>query len=107
MDMSQMSSTVSTAPIGYAIVDTAIGAVAIAWSAAGICRVALPQRDREAMERRFAGKLDGAEIGEPPAAIASAIELIKRYAEGEAVDFSDVSVDLDGVDEFRRAIYRA
>ena len=60
MDMSHMPSTFSTAPIGYAIVDTAIGAIAVAWSAAGICRVALPQRDREAMERRFAAKLDGA-----------------------------------------------
>ena len=107
MDMSHMPSTVSTAPIGYAIVDTAIGAIAIAWSAAGICRVALPQRDREAMERRFAAKLDGAEPSEPPAAVAAAIELIKRYAEGEAVDFSGVPVDLDGVDLFRRAIYQA
>ena len=44
---------------------------------------------------------------EPPAAVAAAIELIKRYAEGEAVDFSSVAVDLDGVDQFHRAIYQA
>jgi methylated-DNA-[protein]-cysteine S-methyltransferase len=73
----------------------------------GICRVALPQRDREAMERCFAGKLDGATPSEPPAAVAAAIELIKRYAKGEEVDFSSVPVDLDGVDLFRRAIYQA
>ena len=54
MDMSQMPETFSTAPLGYTIVDTAIGAIAVAWSAAGICRVALPQREREAMERGFA-----------------------------------------------------
>ena len=69
--------------------------------------MALPQRDREAMERRFAAKLDGAQPSEPPAAVAAAIELVRRYAEGEAVDFSNVPVDLDGVDEFRRAIYLA
>ena len=69
--------------------------------------MALPQRDREAMERRFAAKLDGAGPAEPPAAIAAAIELIKRYAEGEEVDFSSVPVDLDGVDLFPRAIYEA
>jgi methylated-DNA-[protein]-cysteine S-methyltransferase len=107
MDMNQMPTSVSAVPIGYAIVDTAIGAIAIAWSAAGICRVALPQRDREALERRFAAKLDGAAPAEPPAAVAAAIELVKRYAEGEAIDFSNVPVDLDGVDQFRRAIYQA
>ena len=107
MDMSPMTSTSSTAPLGYTIVDTAIGAIAVAWSAAGICRVALPQRDREAMERRFAARLDGAGPAEPPAAIAAAIELIKRYAEGEEVDFSSVPVDLGGVDLFQRAIYQA
>jgi methylated-DNA-[protein]-cysteine S-methyltransferase len=107
MDMSPMASTFSTAPLGYTIVDTAIGAIAVAWSAAGICRVALPQRDREAMERRFAAKLDGAGPAEPPAAIAAAIAPIKRYADGEEVDFSSVPVDLDGVDQFQRAIYEA
>ena len=107
MDMSQMPEIFSTAPLGYTIVDTAIGAIAVAWSAAGICRVALPQRDREAMERRFAAKLDGARPAEPPAPVAAAIELIKRYAKGEEVDFSSVAVDLDGVDLFQRAIYEA
>ena len=96
------------AAIGYAIVDTAIGPVGLAWSADGICRVALPRaRPRAAWRRRFAARLDGAKPGEPPAAVAAAIELIKRYAEGETVDFSGVPVDLDGVDHFRRAIYQA
>ena len=107
MDMTHMPSTFSSAPLGYTIVETAIGAIAVAWSAAGICRVALPQRDREAMERRFAAKLDGARPSEPPAAVAAAIELIKRYAEGQEVDLSSVAVDLDGVDQFHRAIYQA
>jgi len=107
MDMTPMTSTSSTAPLGYTIVDTAIGAIAVAWTATGICRVALPQRDREAMERRFAAKLDGAGPAEPPAAIAAAIALIKRYAEGEEIDFSSVPVDLDGVDQFQHAIYEA
>ena len=107
MDMSPMSTAFSPSPVAYAIVETAIGPIGIAWSAAGIRSVALPQRDRAAMERRFTAKLDGAAPGEPPPAVAAAIELIKRYAEGEAVDFSSVVVDLDGVDLFRRAIYQA
>lgn len=102
-----MDTNPMTAPIAYTIVDTAIGPIGVAWSEHGICRVALPERDRDRMESRFAARLDGAPAGEPPASLAPAIELIKRYAEGEPVDFSDVPVDLDGIDLFRRAIYAA
>ena len=102
-----MDTTVMTAPVSYAIVDTAIGPIGVAWSERGICRVALPERDRERMERRFAARLGDAVPGEPPAPVAAAIELIRRYAEGAPVDFSDVPVDLGDADLFRRAIYRA
>jgi methylated-DNA-[protein]-cysteine S-methyltransferase len=102
MDFRPMSAT-----IGYTIIDTAIGPVGVAWSAEGVCRVALPERDRARMESRFALRLGGAGPAEPPAHIAPAIELIRRYAEGERVDFSDVPIDFDGADLFRRAIYQA
>ena len=58
--------------------------------AEGVCRVALPERDRTRMEARFAARLEGALPSEPPARVAAAIELIKRYAEGETVDFTSV-----------------
>ena len=103
----QMEPNTMSAAIGYTIVDTAIGPVGLAWSADGVCRVALPERDRARMEMRFAARLGGAGPAEPPAGIAQAIELIKRYAEGETVDFASVPIDLDGADLFRRAIYRA
>jgi methylated-DNA-[protein]-cysteine S-methyltransferase len=96
-----------TTPTSYTIVDTAIGPIGVAWSENGICRVALPERDRTRMEERFARHLGGATPGEPPATVAEAIGLIRRYAEGETVDFSDVPVDLGDVDQFRRAIYAA
>ena len=67
-----------TTATAYAIVDTAIGPVGVAWSKNGICRVALPERDRDCMEQRFAARLGGVAPGEPPAEIAAAIELIKR-----------------------------
>lgn len=102
-----MEPNTSSTAAGYAIVDTAIGPIGIAWSDAGICNVALPERDRLRMEQRFAARLGGALPGEPPAALAPAIELVKRYASGESVDFSAVPVDLGGADDFRRAIYEA
>jgi methylated-DNA-[protein]-cysteine S-methyltransferase len=107
MMRSDMDPTPMTTATNYTIVDTAIGAIGVAWSANGICRVALPERDRVRMEERFARHLGGATPGEPPAAIAAAIELIKRYAEGETIDFSGVPVDLGSADQFRRAIYEA
>jgi methylated-DNA-[protein]-cysteine S-methyltransferase len=96
-----------TTPAGYTIVDTAIGPIGVAWSTSGICRVALPERDRARMEERFARHLGGATPGQAPAAVTAAIELIKRYAEGETVDFSGVPVDLGEADLFRRSIYEA
>jgi methylated-DNA-[protein]-cysteine S-methyltransferase len=95
------------AAVGYTIVDTAIGPIGVAWSDKGICRVALPERDRQRMQERFATRLGDAKRSEPQGDIAAAIELVKRYGDGETVDFSGVPVDLDGVDEFRRAIYDA
>lgn len=95
------------AALAYTIIETAIGPVGVAWSEAGICRVALPGRDRVRMEHRFAAGLDGAGRGEPPAAVAAAIELIERYAEGQSVDFSAVPVDLGDADLFRRSVYQA
>ncbi len=97
----------SAMPLAYTMVDTAIGPVGIAWNERGICRLALPERDRERMESRFAARLEGARPGTPPAGVAEAIALIKRYAEGEAIDFTDVAVDLGDADDFRLAIYAA
>lgn len=91
----------------YTMVDTAIGTIGIAWNGRGICRVALPERDRERMEARFAARLGDARPVEPPPAVAAAIALVKRYAEGEPVDFSDVPIDLGDADDFRLAIYAA
>ena len=94
-------------PTGYAIVETALGAVGIAWTERGICRLALPERDRARLEARLVARLGTAARLDPPPFVAAAIGLIVRYAEGEAVDFASVPVDLEGADAFRRAIYAA
>lgn len=91
----------------YTMVDTAIGTIGIAWNERGICRIALPERDRARMEARFATRLDGAQPAAPPPAIAAAIELVQRYAQGEPVDFTAIKVDLGDADDFRQAIYAA
>ncbi len=87
----------------YALVDTAIGTFGIAWTDAGLARVALPGPDRARTEMWISR--DPAEPGFPDGVLAGLPERIRRYAEGEKVDFTDVLLDLDGLPEFSRRAY--
>jgi len=100
----------------YHLFETPLGWIGVAWSARGLTRVQLPERDRAATERRLIATLPHAENGgtpvqrgaeELPPAIAGAVAAIARYAAGEAVDFSGIAVDMGNADEFRLAIYDA
>jgi methylated-DNA-[protein]-cysteine S-methyltransferase len=95
------------AAIGHAVFQTELGFMGIAWSAAGLTRLCLPQGNRESVERRLL-RLDGpVPAGERPCWVRDLIDAIRSYASGETVDFSAVPVDLGGVDDFRLAIYAA
>ncbi len=87
----------------YALVDTAIGTFGIAWTDAGLARVALPGRDRARTEIWISR--EPAEPGFPDRALADLPEMIRDYAEGALVDFSDVPLDLGEVPEFNRRAY--
>lgn len=103
-----MDTTPAPETIGHAVFETAMGFMGFAWSAAGLTRLCLPERNRDAVERRLlrlAG--DGGPSGPTPAWTTGLIEAIKAYAAGEQVDFTAVPVDLTGVDDFRLAIYDA
>ncbi|WP_274628062.1 methylated-DNA--[protein]-cysteine S-methyltransferase [Arvimicrobium flavum] len=91
--------------LSYHLFETAIGWIGVAWSERGIARLLLPQRDRDAMERKLAAT--GALPSPPPAEILAVIDKVKRYAAGEAMEFGDVAVDLAGADDFQLAIYEA
>lgn len=88
----------------YCLFDTAIGPCGIAWSERGVRRLQLPQADR-AMTEEWLRRLPASGPAEPPPATQHAIDLVKRYLDGERIDFSDVAVDLTGVDDFRLSIY--
>jgi methylated-DNA-[protein]-cysteine S-methyltransferase len=89
----------------YTLFDTAIGTCAIAWSARGITRLQLPERNREAGEKRLLKRLPDATQAAPPAHVAQVIAQIQRYAAGEPVEFSDVSLDIEDVPPYHRAVY--
>jgi methylated-DNA-[protein]-cysteine S-methyltransferase len=95
--------------VPYALIETGIGFIGIAWSERGLTRLQLPARDRQATERRLLATIRGraVESADMPAPIAALVGLLRCYGAGETVDFSGVQVDLDGVDPFRRAVYDA
>lgn len=91
----------------YTVFETAAGFCAIGWSADGIARFQLPDRDAAAAERYLRRRLPSAQRDTPPAHVAAVIAAAQRYFAGETVDFSDVAVDLAGQDDFFRRIYAA
>ena len=90
------------------LLETRFGWVGLAWNELGVRRLFLQERERGSVERRLAGL--GAEATPCPAPsgwVAGVIDGIKRYFDGENVDFDTVPVDLSGVGDFRLSIYAA
>jgi len=95
-----------TSASGYCLFDTAIGACGISWNARGITQVQIADKDRATTEAHIR-KRSGAEPATPPQQVSDVIALVQRYLGGERVDFSNVTVDIDNVGEFRRKLYEA
>lgn len=91
----------------YTVFETGIGPIGLAWSAAGVVRLHLPEASVEATRWRLLSSLQGAVAADPPPAIAALVEKLKRYGTGTPTDFTDIALDLAGVDPFRLAICRA
>lgn len=111
--MSQSAPSSALRP-GHSVFPTAIGFIGMAWSHAGLVSLQLPGSDREATRKRLlkglgdrAGAFPAIGEGELPPSVAQWVERIGAYAAGEHADFSDMPVDLTGVDAFRQDIYRA
>lgn len=91
----------------YLIFETAGGFCGIGWNGAGITRFQLPARSADATQRNLLRRLPGAGPGSPPPAVLDAIAAVKRYFQGERIDFSDVPLDLDEQSGFFQQIYAA
>jgi methylated-DNA-[protein]-cysteine S-methyltransferase len=91
----------------YHIFETAGGWCGIAWNEVGVTRFQLPTGSMEATERNVLRRVPSAERGIPPPVIADIIAAVRRYFDGETIDFSDVQLDLEGQDDFFRQIYGA
>jgi methylated-DNA-[protein]-cysteine S-methyltransferase len=83
----------------YALIDTAIGTMGLAWTEAGVARFSLPSSDPESTRRRMERDAD---LAEPDPALA---DRIVAYGEGDRIEFDDVPLDLTGEPDFHRQVY--
>lgn len=89
----------------YLVFETAGGYCAIAWNSAGITRFQLPTQTAEASERNLLRRLPAAQAATAPAEVMEVVATVRRYFDGEKVDFSDVRVDLAGHEALLKQIY--
>ncbi len=87
---------------GFALFDTAIGRCAIAWTAAGVSDVQLPDGDGERLRAKLVERYQEAE---PPAAVAETVAGIVALLAGERVEFTGLVLDPAGVPEFNQRVY--
>ena len=89
------------------VFETAMGFCAIAWSQAGVTRFQLPTKTAEATEQLMRRRAPDAAPSAPPADVEAIVGAVKRYFDGEEIDFSQVQLDLAGQDGFSAQIYEA
>ncbi len=87
----------------YGIIKTSAGLVGVADSGKGLRRLTLPRTSENAVLQEL-----GVEVTEGSArddgAFETIVRLLRRYFEGESVDFSGVALDLEGMTAFRRRV---
>jgi methylated-DNA-[protein]-cysteine S-methyltransferase len=91
----------------YTLFETAIGVCGVAWTDRGLSRLQLPERDRQATERRLTAGSTVTWAHPMPEQVARAIGSLQAYFEGRAVDLSDVDLDLSCAAPFHRKVYAA
>ena len=89
----------------FAIFDTAVGSCGIAWSAAGIVGVQLPERHEAATRDRLQRRYPDARETPPPPGIEQAIDNIVGLLRGEKRDLSAVTLDMEHVSQFQQTVY--
>lgn len=106
-------------PHGQALIETALGAMGIAWSDRGLARLQLPGLSPHDTLRRLTARRGqpGFPADHPaasparqdalPAAMIELAQALRRYAMGDVTTFEGVPLDLDGIDPLDLDIYRA
>jgi methylated-DNA-[protein]-cysteine S-methyltransferase len=91
----------------FTLFETPIGRPAIAWTAAGVVALHLPEASGAATEERLRRRYPEAVRAEPPDEIREAIMAIVALTSGEARDLGFIRLDLGAVGDFERRVYDA
>lgn len=94
-------------PMWSLVFETAAGFCGIAWSATGITRFQLPVRDAETAARSLWRRAPTAVPGTATPEITAVVAAVRRYFDGEPMDFSQVTLDLEVADPFFGQVYAA
>ena len=89
----------------YHLFETAYGHVALAWNARGVTGFRLPASSPEESRGSLLRRLPDAVEADPSGRVAPLIEAIRRYFNGERIDFADVPLDLGRQDPLFARIY--
>lgn len=93
-----------TRALGFSLFETEIGECAIAWDAARIVAVHLPEATPTRLRERMTARLAAPEAP-APAFVQAAIGRIRALLRGERDLLADVPLALDTVPEFNRRVY--
>lgn len=89
----------------YHLFETAHGPVTIGWNARGVTGFRLPGSSSEEARRSLLRRLPDAVEAAPPAHIRALVQAIRRYFDGERIDFADVPLDLGRQEPLFERIY--
>ncbi len=89
----------------FTLFDTPIGRCGIAWDGNAIVGLQLPEPSDEKARTRLSQRIPGAVETPPPPAVSNAIVRIVALLSGEAIDLSDVALDMAGISPFARRVY--
>jgi len=91
--------------IGWTAFETPLGWGGIAWSAAGIAGIHLPELDRARVRVLLRRRFPSAAESSPPPTVEEAITAMTALVGGERVDLSAIELDQTGVDTFDQQVY--
>jgi methylated-DNA-[protein]-cysteine S-methyltransferase len=89
----------------FALFDSPIGTCGIAWNATGIAGFQLPSATAKATRSRIQQRWAEAVESAPPPGVQRVIDRVLSLLNGEAIDLSDIPVDLADAPEFHRKVY--
>jgi methylated-DNA-[protein]-cysteine S-methyltransferase len=89
----------------YTLFATGIGTCGLAWTAAGLVRLQLPEQDDAATRRRLLHGLDDPRQSLSDKQIDSTVDAVRALTYGEPADLTWVPLDVTGIGDYRRRLY--